>query len=343
MKDLKESTKIKINTMKFLMAAGMVYYHANAEIVFSGGRQIHSKLDQMACNVFDSTGNIGNTLFIFISAFLLFYNLGENNISGKMMRRMKSLWIPFILWNLIGLAVTDLWVPDSWEYIPLKLISSSYDGPMWFVRMLAVMVFLIPMNSKLLSGKCRGMLYIVFVIVLNHFSWFGIFAFFPKDYHIYRSLYFIPVYLLGGYIGIHKPDLLCQKYYSDRYSRIGAFIMLILSYNVQEAGIMGTIALLVRPIALWVLISEDLCLKIYRGWMKNAFFIFAIQAFVLGGFYRIARLFVNTSSSIGVVPAEAWRFCWGTLAILVCTAVATAMNRYVPKMYKILCGGRINV
>ena len=342
MSELKESTKIKISTMKFLMASGMVYYHANAEVVFNGGRRIHSAWDQIACNVFDSTGDIGNTLFIFISAFLLFYNMDRKDISGKMIRRMKSLWVPFILWNLIGLTVTDLWVPAIWKDVPVRLICSSYDGPMWFVRMLAVMAFMIPINIRALSGKWRGLLYIAGVTLLNHFSWFGIFAFFPKDYHIYRSLYFVPVYLLGGYIGIHKADLLCQYHYARRDTRIGALMVLILSYIVTTTGSIGTIAVLIRPFAIWVLISEDFCMKIYRKWMSHAFFLFAIQAFILGGFYRIARLYVNTCSSIGVLQAEVWRFLWGTFAILVCIVIAEVMNRYVPKLYRILCGGRMN-
>lgn len=95
----------KITFISFIMALGIVLYHVHMPAYF-GLPPAQSVVDKICAGiscVIDSLAGIGVCFFFMCSAFLLYYNLTEENVADKLKRRVISLLIPFILWNLIGL------------------------------------------------------------------------------------------------------------------------------------------------------------------------------------------------------------------------------------------------
>lgn len=102
-------------------------------------------------------------IFFIISGFLLFYNVqhyNKNIYLSKIRKRVKSLLVPYVLWNLIYLMILYicgqksflfLEVPDLFngKLSVLQVLQFVFikplDGPLWFVRNLFVMALLSPL------------------------------------------------------------------------------------------------------------------------------------------------------------------------------------------------------
>lgn len=102
-------------------------------------------------------------IFFIISGFLLFYNVrhyNKNIYISKIRKRVKSLLVPYVLWNLIYLTVLYLGgqksflfleVPDLFNgklsvlQVLLLVFIRPLDGPLWFVRNLFGMALLSPL------------------------------------------------------------------------------------------------------------------------------------------------------------------------------------------------------
>ena len=119
----------KITVLSFIMSLGIVLYHIHTPSYF-GLFPAQSALDKVCAGiscVIDSLAGISVCYFFMCSSFLLYYNLTKWNITAKVRKRVKSLLIPFILWNLIGLVI-------KWEFdigikeITRKIVLSQYCG-----------------------------------------------------------------------------------------------------------------------------------------------------------------------------------------------------------------------
>lgn len=100
--------------------------------------------------------------FFIISGFLLFYNVDHFDrivYVSKMKRRVKSLVIPYVVWNLLYFLILRFMSPENiplfdlydfqHENNPIKYIFELFirpiDGPLWFIRNLVVMTFISPL------------------------------------------------------------------------------------------------------------------------------------------------------------------------------------------------------
>ena len=95
----------KIRVFSFIFAAGMIGYHANATVIWKNILLTDSMRDTIFSildKILTSMGSLGVTFFFIKSAFLLYYNLNRDNMKGKIIRRLKTLGIPFLIWNVLG-------------------------------------------------------------------------------------------------------------------------------------------------------------------------------------------------------------------------------------------------
>lgn len=142
-----------ISLLRFPLCVGVVCIHS---AMLGGGNVQHILGDEIGC--------ISVPLFLLISGFL-FFREGDGLLTkevwlGKLKKRVRSLVIPYLLWNLIayaiyavrfGFSISDFfhsfWVID----IPGRTGSSPMDGPLWYVRNLMVMILLSPIISMMLK------------------------------------------------------------------------------------------------------------------------------------------------------------------------------------------------
>ena len=151
---------------------------------------------------------VGVPMFFFISAMLFYKSISAmSKIKDKLRNRIRSLVIPYILWNIIFVGI--YWVmthisfiasmmnmppvPSDVAGIMLSIINSKYTV-LWFVKDLIVFCLMSPVFYFILKSKIIMVVSICGLVFLN------------MSYSMeYESIWhWLPVYLLGAYVGYNK-------------------------------------------------------------------------------------------------------------------------------------------
>lgn len=155
---------------------------------------------------------LGVPMFFFISAMLFYKSIAAmSNIKDKLRNRIRSLVIPYILWNIIFVGI--YWtmthisfiasmmnmppVPSDGVGILLSIINSEYTV-LWFVKDLIVFCLMSPIFYVMLKSKIIMVVSVLVLVFLN------------MSYSMeYESIWlWLPVYLLGAYVGYNKLNMI---------------------------------------------------------------------------------------------------------------------------------------
>ena len=292
-------------------------------------------------------------LFFFISALLFYRNCEWKDIPTKLYRRIFSLVIPFLIWNVFFVAV--YWALQRIPFTasrmviaapldtPLQWIAAVWHTqftPLWFVKFLIFFCLMSPAIMLIIKNKWVGVVVSVSLFVLSVTNkWDG----------MSQLLYWLPVYLAGALVGRylygHDKDenerLLSA--WTDSAKRVATTILSVLLLTIYVWGVLDenswTFGRFFCPIAIWFL--TDLLLPAdfkdtfkVRDWMGYTFFIYATHHFLLNVEQTLVRSFLPSTPFVLnltfiVTPIV-------TLLIIICTA--RLLSRF--KFYKVLTGGR---
>jgi fucose 4-O-acetylase-like acetyltransferase len=162
--------------------------------------------------------------FFVMSGYLFFANVTEWNAKtylGKLRRRVKTLLIPYIVWNLLmaiklrTFSLNIFWAfwSEAGKQIDWlgneQLMTAPANMPLWFLRDLMVMALLSPI-IYIGIRKMGGWL----LIILTPLYLSGFCAFIPG-----LSAYAVYFFTLGAFLGIRKMDIVetCMKYEKPSY------------------------------------------------------------------------------------------------------------------------------
>ncbi len=174
------------------------------------------KIEPVGSTVFDLgqilswIGNIAVPCFFTISGFLFFYKFEWNQILSKFKRRIKTLLIPFVIWNTfvylfyVGISGIDAFKLERVNLSVTDYISAvmnSYGSPMWYIRTLVVYVLVAPVIIWFWKKEWVAITTIVLLIASNYA---GISTRFISNYYL-------PIYLLGAYMALYHPDFIINK------------------------------------------------------------------------------------------------------------------------------------
>jgi len=151
-------------------------------------------------------------VFFIISGYLFFANVKEWNLSvykEKMFRRVKTLLIPYLIWNLLmaiklkSFSWSLFWV--YWKPAGIQidwlgneqLMTAPANMPLWFLRDLMVVSLLTPI---VYIGIRRLGFWLLGLITILYLS--GICAFIPG-----LSAYAVYFFTLGAFLSVRKMDL----------------------------------------------------------------------------------------------------------------------------------------
>lgn len=161
----------------------------------------------------DVFADVAVPAFFFVSAYLLFRKDRHDNYVRYLWKKVMSLLLPYLLWNVAGyiysILLQCLMHKQALPFSLLNLLTCKYNAPLWFLRTLFGFVLLFPIVSFLLRKKqCAA---IVTVVI------FGVNIFLPPAYTSLR--FWTPVYLSGALCATHykyifeSDDLLFKKWY----------------------------------------------------------------------------------------------------------------------------------
>ena len=151
-------------------------------------------------------------VFFIMSGYLFFANVDKWDVATykkKILRRVKTLLIPYLIWNLLmAVKLKTFSMSMFWAYwIPAgiqvdwfgheQLMTAPANMPLWFLRDLMVVSLLTPIIYILVRRFGYWLMALLTVLYLS-----GVFAFIPG-----LSAYAVYFFTLGAFLSIRKMDL----------------------------------------------------------------------------------------------------------------------------------------
>lgn len=342
----------KIIFFNFFYSLVMICYHANAEVHFANVTLSGSLADCVMSGINQVfTRQAGTYFFMMLSAFLLYRDITPDNMAGKVKRRFKTLLIPWILWNLIGVAANHPFERSAKE-IAGGFVMSRFCEQLWFVEALLLFLILLPVFVRVLRVRVVGELVVVSLFVIGYLGFPGIrlLPVFPSEKafnEVMRMLVHLPIYSLGAYLGLNWPEAVVKETYRGKYhtaAMAGAVLVVVFSYLPMENFLSNTCFML-RPAALWVICGKSFFMWEPKWWMQLSFYVYAIHNFILyltGKCVRLSGIFAKqyASQTVSVGFALLWRICMAAVAFGLALLSAAVLMKFMPKFYELLSGGR---
>lgn len=343
----------KIVFFNFLYSLIVLAYHANANVHFSNIIFTGSLWDNIAYKI-DLLFSVsdGTYFFMLLSAFLLYRDLSENNIKQKILKRVRTLLIPWLLWNIIGMiSYHDF--DKGIAYLVSNFLTSRFCEQLWFVEALMILLLFSPLFIRIFKIKILREILLVALFVLGYmgFPFLQELHIFPSgrlQLEILRALRHVPVYCLGVYLGLNFSEAIIAEEYNKKYRKISliiAFVILVLPYIIYIAPVNYVFGML-KSVALWIILDKKFFVFEPKWWMQISFYTYAIHNFVLhweGKIIEISGVFAEafTSSTVSITFALGWRLVLSVCAFVLITISAKILIKCTPKFYEMLSGGRL--
>lgn len=358
-----------ITSIKFPLIVGVILIHSTlADIMFQGNLievdsyRIYNTISYLFSDLY---GRLCVPLFFFISGFLFFYKVEEFSTSvykDKLVKRVKTLLVPYILWHLITLSiyvVAEFVVPELFsgrnklitDYSFIDFISCFWDmtlvdssvnasplplySPFWYLRDLIVVVLFTPFIYLFLKSRVRyvflSLLIFLYVFDLwpNHISGFGLTAF--------------CFFSLGSFFSINRINftdfaqkilwLLLSFYIITLLAEILINEEQIIVYLSRINTLVG-IGLIINLFAF--LLSKGV-IKPNKFISNSTFFLYAYHLIPLSLIKKVSFLLVPQITNTSLVFIY---FICPMVVILFGLLLYYGLNKYIPKITGVLTGSR---
>lgn len=344
MKSIDKCVSNKISNLNLFLSVFIVALHSScrAQLIYGGGYGVNFALQSLIKIIADSAV----PMFFVMSGYLLFYKYDIRRYLDTLNKKVRTLLIPFVLWNLLGFAyhkclsllsiVTGVAEANpellSARNILYGVEKSAYDPPVWFIKTLFELILISPLVWGIANKLKQKTVVLVIFIALS------VIGFTPGYTSI---LFWIPLYLLAATIACCKNDMISHFSMTRSYLCVVlycSFIAYLLLNNVDEKASAYTLYRLTSPILIWNIIDLSKSVRNKRILEKYAipFFLFCSHIFVIPIVKKMFLLILGNSN-------------YGITAAYLCTVVTTigliwilslVMKKVLPQTYKILAGGR---
>lgn len=294
--------------------------------------------------------------FFIISSFLFFRNYTDGMACSKLHSRLKTLVVPYLIWNTYGLLVAmafhlpmicglsdDKSNPYDISMILQGIFLFRYS-PFWFVFALIIynlfcaVVYAI-LKKSILFLVLWGILYCV--LGNNHFEHpFTDVGYVCEVFNVTSVLY----YLVGAYLGVKFPNIFVRSFNSGKmYGAavvFGGISFCQLLSGMDCSSFWFPLFTIVKCFALWVMLRR-FCGKMPKYWWLNiSFFVYAVHGGVQKVICTIVRLLICK-----VLPIKALdeMVCWMisvSFTIVFIIFVAKIWKKYSCKSFAFCTGGR---
>lgn len=152
----------------------------------------------------ETLGPIALNYFFATSAYFFFSS--EHCFVFKMKKRIKTLCLPFVVWNTlyILLYILQNGIPNL-STVVLGYTLEPFDGPLWYIFVLYIFFGLSYHIDCIRNSNSKGLLFWVLLISicasLFHQFYISGSVSFVYDYWFERTIRMIPAFLFGAYCG----------------------------------------------------------------------------------------------------------------------------------------------
>lgn len=306
-------------------------------------------------------------IYFFISGYVFFLNtnFSFSKYKNKLHNRFKSLFIPYILWNIICLmfllslksifpsyfpglneanidfsfnAIFNTFWTNNNGIIQNNVSATSYSPinvPLWFVRDLMLIVIMTPLIFKYIKWTNK------YGILLLGITWF-IGSYYPLG-HINQILTALFFFSFGAYMSIFNKDMIIEF---RKYFKISTILYLSISiihifsaYYIPSALLtLKNINIIVGMVfaynfASWLIETEKV--KLSKFLASSSFFIYVSHGIICSLVVKSLIVLFKPEHNISLFVT------YGSSVILVTLSLLGAyylMKKYTPTLLGILVG-----
>jgi len=290
-------------------------------------------------------GAIAVPIFFFISGFSMFRNYTSKLYLRKVKSRVKTILIPYLIWNIIGLLFCILYT-----YTPLSTIISGretftptiknilegiflykYNFQFWFLYDLIIFVILTPIFNFIVSRKWLGIIFGIIFLILPIFT----------ESFLNINLYFVIFYYLGCLFGKHYLKTFSSHLPKKYSASVGVLFIILLIikilaiYNLLQLPIIISQLILVLLLVSAWFFSDLLIPKSKLPNFTNEFFpIYTLHTYFLAIIIKIIYLFLPKTSLFLLIN----EISSTVLTVILTTTLAYFWHQRLPKSYQIMFG-----
>lgn len=360
-----------IKWLRFPMSLLVVFIHYyGKEITFENTFE-NSFYDYIRIFLCHVVSHAAVPTFFVISGYYFFYNTRFNLLKYKLKlkKRVKTLFVPYILWNTILLTIS-VTLKIFTFYIkgkPFNIIDFCYEKgwidifwscnewvgrtnwlgvqstntapllvPMWFIRDLIIVVLFTPIIHWCLTKSSKYFLTLLFFIYISNI-WINIPGFSNT------ALFY---FSLGSFFAIKKKNIISEfvKVKKLTYYLIIPFLVVMTYFDGRNTSIGNYL----YPFFIIILVSAYFNIAIFMvkhhhfikfaKWGKASFFIFAL--------HTIYMLSISETIISQIIPSNFWvlaifrHILIPITCVIICYGVFLFMRRFMPKLLSLLTGDR---
>lgn len=338
----------KITFTQFLLSVGVVYQHTawnyTESAVLNAGHTFLFYLIQ-TCVPF----------FFMISGYLFFRTYEPSKLKTKILSRVRTLLIPYLVWNAI--YTLFIIVFTKLGFIHNAVISQKYSGvllqyinaefsPLWFVKYLMIFTLIAPFFYYLLRRKILGAVAILVMLILNAVFFYSGMMLIPLNVNsnsIIMLNYQYIFYAIGAYSALNWKDIAETLTYGKRNVASVILVVLVTVYfmYITKNGnaVINHVFRLVYIVAMWFVLDYIPQYRVYR-WMGNSFFLYCSHLIVLQCIQRVCDIAIGKTDGIQSILYVLEYLFLPIIIIVFLLCAAEKGKKRLPKIFDVLSGKR---
>lgn len=290
---------------------------------------------------FGGISNVAVPLFFIISGYLFYRDADFNNISRKIQRRLKSILIPYIVWNTIGYVYFGILmnIPMVAERMNSSALVLSWKSfllnywnpilPLWFLKDLFIMVLFAPIILWILNKRAA--------ISIAYLGLTVLMVMLPEKRHsLVYSLFF---YMTGAVIVRYFNEVPNKRWHGtvSIVCFVGtAMAVFLISSKVRVPVLVRNVLLLALCMSIWHIVDLFIDKIQYKEWMGMGFLIYCSHWFVV---LVIKKIFSLCFGDTMIGDFFAW-IMTVIIALVIVYGIGFLLKKRMPKLYTVLSGGR---
>ncbi len=327
------------------MTCFMVFYHTGGPEGSLAINTFDANLNGFLSRFFDAMGTIVMSYFFAVTGFLLFNNLTFSSYKRKIHKRIFSLLVPYILWQII--IVIKLIIQGNYNFSLVPFLKQTFlfmawpiDGALWYVYAVFIIAVLSPILLLFFKNKRIGFGALVIIFILLNAR-----GTFTNPYivkiitwgYIGNVLFYLPAFLTGAFYGKFHDEI------KEEHSLIYIILILFAAFCIEGTWgqVMSSTLMLMLPILLLFqlpIVPKLINLNVY----KLTFLIYAIHQPLIGDIkdpiYRFYTHFRIPVSLDNILIRLTILFT----DIAIVALIRVILCKICPKLLKLLCGGRVD-
>lgn len=336
----------KVTWFSFVLSILVIWIHAyNAEL-FLGYQAATGMVYILEHRLGDWFGQVAVPGFFMISGYQFYRDFDWGKLKGKWNRRIKSLLVPYIVWNFlyyisyviasripaVAAVIGKERVEFSLTAVVNAVVGHTYNNVFWYLYQLLWLVALAPLLYFLFRRFWSGCLLLAVCWILVRLNRSGFFV--NPDALIY--------YGSGAMLALHFRET-TEKTENRKRLFAGGFCLVaaavIYAVGLWKAYIpFFVLCRLSAVTGLWLILPGKK-LPAARNFMKHSFFLYATHFAVVRLINKGAATLLQGAAQVWVVPFGLF-LIMPILVLLISSVTGSFMRRFLPDLWKLLTGGR---